>query len=396
MRVDARHATSFVATDMGTLGDGTPDCPPCFSEAFAVNDKGLVVGRSATTRDPNVFRAFVWSPHTGMNVLETLKNGTQATGTAISNSGVVAGFGFLNGRDGPFHAFVLTRATGFVDLALGGGSFSGLTAINARGDVVGFSDSATNSASHAFLWTSRDGIQDLGTLDDSPGSTSTANAINDHGVVVGESTIRTSDGVFLHAFMWTPHAGMVDLGTLGGSTSSAQGVSDDDVVVGFSHTKNEENHAFVWTRQTRMVDIGTEGGQTSFGEKINGRFVIGHKVRTNRQQAFVWTQKHGFVDLGPFVDDTGSLATGVNDRGVVIGNSFNQEIPASMAVSHAFVWSASSGMILPLDSPDKPSTEANAINGDFIVGSSCDAGHLNCHATLWKPAPHSRKDRDDD
>src|SRR5580765_6734110 len=88
VRVDARPATAFVATDLGTLGDGSPDCPPCFSEAFAVNDKGLVVGRSATSRDPNVFRAFVWSENTGMQDLlrghPTLGVSSQSWATVIA------------------------------------------------------------------------------------------------------------------------------------------------------------------------------------------------------------------------------------------------------------------------------------------------------------------------
>jgi probable HAF family extracellular repeat protein len=382
MKADAGHAMSFVATDLGTLGGS-------FSAAFDVNDQGLVVGRSSIGSAANVFHAFVWSEDTLLVDLRTLDDATQSTATAINNNGVIVGFG-PSENGGPVHAFVRTRANVLRDLSTLGGSTSSPTAINARGDVVGFSDISGDSAFHAFLWTRQHGMLDLGTLG---GPTSTANAISDEGVVVGESA---KDEQFSHAFMWTRHAGMMDLGTLGGDTSVAESV-DGGVIVGHSQTTQKASdghtisHAFVWTSRTGMVDIGVDGVD-SFGEKINGRFVIGHVTTNGTTHGFIWTQRGGFVDLGTLDGDTSSLVTGVNEQGVVTGNSFVSGEPGS----HAFVWSASSGRLVPLDSPLGGSTEADAITGNFIVGSSCDAGVFNCHATLWKPAPHSRKDRNGD
>jgi probable HAF family extracellular repeat protein len=58
-------------------------------------------------------------------------------------------------------------------------------AINNRGQVMGHSDLAGNTAFHSFLWTSETGMQDIGTL---PGDlASTAISINDRGVAVGTS-----------------------------------------------------------------------------------------------------------------------------------------------------------------------------------------------------------------
>jgi len=389
MRLVAKHAASFVAINLGTIhGVGS-------SDAFAVNDKGLVVGSSAISdSNSSVLHAFVWSADTGMTDLGTLGNDTQSTAIAVDNNGVIAGFDTVP-QVSPlpplFHAFVRTRSIGLAPLSLGG-SNSSSTASNAKGDIVGYSDSASNPSLHAFLWTARDGVtRDLGTLG---GDTSFAYAINDDDVVVGESAIKSGEH---HAFMWTPRAGMmIDLGTLGGFTSAAQAVSDKGVIVGNSQVDSGANHAFIWTRQTgRMVDIGSGGDAVgtdgvafnSFGEKINGGFVIGHFTPNNTMHGFVWTEKRGFVDIGTLPHDVGSLVVGVNDRGVVAGNSF------SGSASHAFVWS--SGRIVPLETPAGFSSHANAMNGDFIVGASCDGQNV-CHATLWKPAPHSRKDQDRD
>jgi len=71
---------------------------------------------------------------------------------------------------------------------------------------------------------------DLGTLG---GPNSAALAVNASGQVVGYSR-TTSSGAETHAFSWTPAGGMVDLGTLGGSSSTALAVSASGQVVGYS------------------------------------------------------------------------------------------------------------------------------------------------------------------
>jgi probable HAF family extracellular repeat protein len=397
MNVDARHAaTSFVATDLGTLGmphDGS------VSEAFGVNDKGVVVGNSSKNSNAKAFHAFVWSEQMGMTDLGALEGNAQTEATVITNDGVIAGFG----RDsdiGPAHAFVRTHANGLVDLSTLGGPATTLTAINGKGDVVGSSDLADGTF-HAFLRTRQDGtIRDLGTLGTQAGQTSIANAISDEGLVVGESA--TDPDNVSHAFLWTRRSGkMVDLGTLdGGLTSAAQAVSDGGVVVGNSQVTDTSglqiNHAFVWTHRTRMVDIGDSGdaaggGVSSFAEKINGRFVIGHFTKNGATHGFVWTQKRGFVDIGTLDGDTTSLVTGVNARGVVVGNSF-----VTGGASRAFVWTTSSG-ITPLPTPVGGSSRVNAITDDFIVGAACGPDGI-CHATLWKPPSHAHdgRGRDED
>jgi probable HAF family extracellular repeat protein len=389
MNVDARHATatSFVATDLGTLGRPGDSST---SEAFGVNDKGLVVGTSSISDNAGVFHAFLWSEQMGMKDLGSLGDDAETEARSITNDDVIAGVG-RSGENAPAHAFVKRRGSPrLVDLSTLGGPGTTLSAMNAKGDVVGSSDLG-DGIFHAFLWTKQDGIiRDLGALSqEPPGLTSIANAISDDGVVVGDSL--TKDGP-LHAFMWTYHNGMVDLGTLGGPTSSAQGVSNEDVVVGNSQTDKGEIHAFVLMPHTKMIDIGPDG-QSSLGEKVNGRFVIGHFIKDGAKHGFVWTQKRRFVDVGTLDGDTTSLLAGVNARGLVVGTS-----SVDGTRPRAFVWTASSGIAM-LPTPVGRSSHANAITGEFIVGAICDADGLNnCHATLWKPSSpsHVGREKDDD
>src|SRR6267143_2084687 len=63
-----------------------------------------------------------------------------------------------------------------VDLGTLGGHASEPTAVNDRGQVVGYSDTADGHV-HAFSWTEADGMIDLGIGE--------ANAVNDRGEVVG-------------------------------------------------------------------------------------------------------------------------------------------------------------------------------------------------------------------
>jgi probable HAF family extracellular repeat protein len=71
--------------------------------------------------------------------------------------------------------------------------------VNDRGDVVGYSYIAGDNDHHAFLWTSTDGMIDLGTLG---GRHSSAVAVNRCGQIAGASD--TLGNVATHAVIWRP------------------------------------------------------------------------------------------------------------------------------------------------------------------------------------------------
>lgn len=141
-------------------------------------------------------------------------------------------------------------------------------------------------------------MYDLGTLG---GAASAAQAINTRGQVVGWA--ETADGE-VHAFLWSPRtehgtAGeMQDLGTLGGWRSLAFGLNDQGDVVGTAETVTGISHAFRWTPGVpdgaagQMTDLGAAyaGGSAARGINTAGEIVgEGEDLAEGTLSALRWT-----------------------------------------------------------------------------------------------------------
>jgi probable HAF family extracellular repeat protein len=242
---------SYRIVDLGTLGGP-------YSGAMAMNDRGDVVGYSATpTRMSHAFR---W------------------------RNGVMTDLGAL-------------------DPAV---TYSVAVDVNNRGDVVGVSWVNGGTAGHAFRW--RDGVMtDLGTLG---GANSDARAINDRGQVVGAS--QTPDGSF-HGFLWD-EGRMIDLGGL-----DARGINDRGEVVG-TMLVGTTAHGYRWYRGT-VTDLGTLEGDYSEAHAINSLGWIAGDGTTaaGTRRAVVWTRK-GIHDLGSLGGDY-STTRAISDRGWIVGQA---------------------------------------------------------------------------
>lgn len=160
--------------DLGTLGGSE-------SEAYAINKAGVVVGYSMTQGDKRS-RATVWRDGTA-KILKDL-GGRYAAARAITNNNYVAGFS--DNTAGQRRAMVWKNG---VPKDLGAGDANG---VNSTGNVVG----QAGSPVHATQWTAG-GAVDLGTLG---GDQSMANAVNDAGDVVGQSSV--SGCCDYHATLW--------------------------------------------------------------------------------------------------------------------------------------------------------------------------------------------------
>jgi len=195
---------------------------------------------------------------------------------------------------------------------------------------------AQAQAEHAFLWTQAGGMEDLGTLPQSQNSF--ALAISNSGEIVGYNTPKNVTA----ASRWTSKAGMQPLFVA--SYSVARGVNDSGEIVGDYITSAGLDHAFLWTQASGLQDLGTLGGSSSIATAINqsGQVVGYSTTSTNFTHAFLWTSTTGMQDLGSFLgDNRSSSAFGINDQGVVVGNSLTQD-----GAAIATLWRA--GKILSL------------------------------------------------
>lgn len=278
---------------------------------------------------------------------------------AVNNHGEVVGFS--NTPDGNQHAFFWTSKNGMRDLGvLPGDNNSYALGVNDSEQVVGWSVDSATAVVRAFFWSAKTGMQDIGSLG---GETAAATAINESGEVVGYSTL--SDGSTQRAFLWTTAGGMQDLGTLGGSYSVGGGINASGEVVGTGWLPGDTSyHAFLWTQTGGMQDLGTVGNDDSGASGINDAGHITGSLRgpKGEESAFLWTPANGMRSLsgGPKGRNIGVIAINASDE--IVGYDGN-------GPQTAFVWQKPNRLyqlfnLLP------PNSEAYGINNAGQIAAS--------------------------
>ena len=298
--------------DLGTLGG-----PDSWMNWGEINDWGQVVGDSETAvPDPNgedicgfgthfTCRPFLWQ-FFHMSALPTL-GGNNGQASAINNRGQIVGF----------------AENGTVDSSCSAGT-------------------TNNRIQLPVLWENGE-AQALPTGSDPDGD---AFWINDQGQAVGDT--GTCGGATIHAVSWGNGTAspLPDLGT----GAIAQGNNNRGQIVG---------------------TVGSADGTTQYGA--------------------LW-QNDVLTSLGTLPGDFAAIATGINDRGQVVGSSWD----SSFNWSHAFIYQ--DGVMTDLNtlfpaSSNLYATMANKINerGQIscmaTVLSGPDAG--NIHAFLATPVNQS-------
>ncbi len=305
--------------------------------------------------------------------LGTLPGGAWSHAYAMNEAGQVVGASDIGPTDAgrPFHAFLWSPRAGMIDLGTLGGPNSTARAINKEGQVVGDSDTA-DGVSHAFLWTAETGMVDL---DRRPDRYSAAYVLNDGGIIAGQTT---DDG---RLFRWTAGEQMTDLGMLPGAAAMEPvGVSATGRIIGsavrWDCSEDDCNlvayRAFSWTMRQGLQDLGTLGGDVSEIDAVNdrGEAVGSSTIGAGTRHAFLWTPAGGMRDLGQEAE-----TTGISAAGTVVGR-IRQSFP-----SHAFVWTATRG-ILDIGALGHRDTFALAVNGDIVVGAAVGEQFLR-EAFAW-------------
>jgi probable HAF family extracellular repeat protein len=244
-----------------------------------------------------------------------------------------------------------------IDLRTLGGknSWTNYGGINDRGEAVGLSETSvpdpdgedfcafgTKLTCRPFLW--RDGhIMALPTLG---GNNGQASAINNRGQIVGisETTVQDSGcspskpGHIISPVFWE-RGEVRALPTVAGDPDGfVQGMNDRGQAVGSSGTcTSMATHAVLWENDTafQLPDLGRDGND-AYAINDHGQ-VVGYVSSADGTTivASLWQNgaRGAVTNLGILPGDGAAFATGINNRGQVVGSTFN-----SMGWSRGFIW----------------------------------------------------------
>jgi probable HAF family extracellular repeat protein len=284
----------------------------------------------------------------------------------ITNNGLISGATTSPG--GNLHAALWFEGAEFDIGANGlGGPNNIAYGVNRFGQTVGAAETSMSdpedfcgfnaygfpsaSACSPFLW--QDGeMTKLPTLG---GENGFANMINHRGEVAGLAETAKKDpssGCPVHRFapvVWV-NGKIYALPTApGDSDGVAASINDTGEVAGSSGTcapfnPNSglyltENHAMVW-KNGKAIDLGNFGpnglpGAGNHACAINNRGeAVGHVTSKASTVAFLWSREKGLRNLGTLEGDLASFALGLNDEGLVVGQSIGPEF----STFRAFLW----------------------------------------------------------
>ena len=294
-------SVTYRLTDMGGFGGAD-------SRAIGINNHTEVVGW-AFMPEQEISHAYRYSDGSLSNLHPPSAHMSQARG--INNSGSVAGMTVIGHR-----TYATLWHNGSIVTIDPNGSRSLANALNDTGQVTG--NAHFGGFQHAFKYENGN-FSDLGTLG---GAMSSGLAINASGNIVGYSLTSNPDWQ-QRAFVYSTGDRMRDLGTLGGLHSQANGINDQGQIVGWSWNENDRAEAFVWS-QGNMVGLGNLGGFSSYAQDINehGDIVGSWSPDGFTRLAFV-IQNGIMADLNALIDPLSGWslveANAINDSGCIVG-----------------------------------------------------------------------------
>jgi probable HAF family extracellular repeat protein len=298
-----------------------------------------------------------------------------------------------------------------IDLGTLGGENSWMNwgEINDRAQIVGYSETAvldpngedvctfgTHLTCRPFLW------QDfhMSALPTLGGNNGQASAINNRGEIVGfaeDGTVdsscpanKTNNRTQLPVLWENGKAKALPTGNDPGG--NALWINDKGQIVGFTGACGATNHAVVWDNDNvnTLPDNGT--GAEAFGNNNQGQIVgfVG-SPDGGIPNAALW-QNDMLTNLGILPGDFGGIASGINSKGQVVGSNFDSK----GNWNHAFIWQNNVMTDLNTLFPKSSNlfavmankiNERGQISGMAIVGSGPDEG--NIHAFIATPVNES-------
>jgi probable HAF family extracellular repeat protein len=228
------------------------------------------------------------------------------------------------------------------------------------------------------------------------GNNGQGSAINDRGEVAGYAETPLVDSACppyktTLAVVWQ-NGKAQGLPTASGDPDGvAFGINDQGQAVGYSGTCLAATHAVVWTNNTAVVLQDLGGIKSNIAFVINNQGQIAGKVRSADGTTYVaalWQPDGTLTNLGILPGDFAAFATGINNRGQVVGNNFD----SSFNWAHGFIWQngvmTDLNKLIPADSnlfiiSASNINERGQISGMATVLSGPRMG--NIHAYLLTP-----------
>lgn len=279
-------------TDLGNLGYAS-------TEAFAVNDAGQVVGVGSVTQATG--HAFLWENGV-IKDLGTPPGFSNSRALDINNLGQVVGYAMVQVNGAwTSRAFSWTSSGGYQLLpALNGSTSNQANAINDSGMIVG------NSGGRAVAWINGS-IVDMG-------NAGVAYDVNESGEAVGDYGGASGQG---QAFRWTASSGMRPVQTMSGSVGEALGINDGGSVVGWGAVNGSTTYYAYVNRGGTPENLGITGGESSAAYKIS---IHGQIVgRAANGKAALWYPDGSMILLNSSRVTGQSEAFDVNANGWVVG-----------------------------------------------------------------------------
>src|SRR3984893_7606713 len=287
-----------------------------------------------------------------------------------------------------------------------GNSWINWGGINDRGEAVGMSETAdldpngedicgfgTQLTCVPFLW-KKGHMSALPTVG---GNNGQASAINNRGEVAGYAETAVVDSgcppfKITSAVMWEKGKAIA-LPTVGSDLDGvAFGINNQGQAVGYSGSCVAATHAVVWKNNTAFVLQDLGGTKSNIAFVINNRGQIAGKVRSADGSTYVaalWQPDGTLTNLGNLPGDFAAFATGINDRPQAGGKNFD----CNFNCSHGFIWQngvmTDFNTLIPADSnlfiiSSSNVNERGQISGMASVVSGPHMGEI--HAYLLTPA----------
>ena len=279
------------------------------------------------------------------------------SGNAVNDSGEVVGGGY---PPRPNHAFLWTKAHGAQDLGTfpgnpPGGQYSSAVGINRNGEITGVSGLPTNGYPQPYFKPSpSQPMENIGLVPNYGNSHAiygNAYAINNLGDIVGSNIWNYGGEV---AFFWSKPTGVKMLyNARGGRMTRATSINDLGQIVGQCDVPGSTSGTFVqraclWAAHTSIPQsIGTLPHENiaSTASAINhSGEVVGNSSNASTWHAFLWSASTGMIDLGVLDPNGYSAALAINNAGEVVGRVAATQQTGVNPNYRAFVWTKAAGM----------------------------------------------------